>query len=103
VQDRLPERSMQLSNKICEVFVNKAKNITKIANVSVIDAAEVPKTPVKPKPWLYTLIAFLISLFAAIGAFYLYEILNETINTSEDIGTYLELNVLGTIPSFDIK
>lgn len=103
VRDTFPVRSMQLSNKICEVFVEKAINITKIANVSVVDAAEVPKTPVKPKPWLYTLIAFFISLVASIGAFYLFEILNETIKTSEDIGTYLELNVLGTIPSFKIK
>ncbi|HHV30203.1 YveK family protein [Acetivibrio mesophilus] len=103
VKDTYPVRSMELSNKICEVFAKKSINITKIANVSIVDAAEVPKTPVKPKPLLYTSIAFLTSLCATIGVFYLFEILNETIKTSEDIGTYLELNVLGTIPSFKIK
>jgi capsular polysaccharide biosynthesis protein len=103
VRDTSPERSKELSNKVCEVFVKEAISITKIANVSVVDPAEVPRSPVKPKPLLYTLIAFLISLCAAVGAFYLFEILNETIKTSEDIGTYLELNVLGTIPTFNIK
>lgn len=103
VTDSFPVRSMELSNKICEVFVQKAASLTKVSNVSVVDPAEVPKSPVKPKPLLYTAIAFFISLLATVGAFYLYEILNETIKTSEDIGTYLELNVLGTIPSFNIK
>ena len=103
VRDTYPVRSMKLSNKICEVFVKESVKLTKISNVSIVDAAEVPKTPVKPKPVLYTSLSFLISLLATIGIFYLLEILNETIKTSEDIGTYLELNVLGTIPTFDIK
>jgi len=103
VKDTDPVRSMQLANKICEVFVKKAINITKIDNISVVDSAEIPKTPVEPQPLLNTLLAFLISFFATVGSFYLYEILNETIKTSEDMGTYLELNVLGTIPTFDIK
>ncbi|HOM02471.1 MAG TPA: Wzz/FepE/Etk N-terminal domain-containing protein [Acetivibrio sp.] len=103
VRDTYPERSMELSNKICEVFVRESVNITKISNVSIVDAAVVPRTPVEPKPMLYTLIALLISLCASIGVFYLFEILNETIKTSEDVRAYLELNVLGTIPTFNIK
>lgn len=103
VEDTYPVRSAELSNKICEVFINEAKNLAKINNVSIVDTAEVPETPVKPQPVLYTAIAFLISLMATAGVFYLLEIINETIKTSEDIETYLELNVLGTIPSFNIK
>lgn len=103
VKDTSPIRSMELSNKICEIFIKKAISLTKIENVSIVDTAEVPKSPIKPKPILYTLIAFLIGLIATVGFFYLYEIINETIKTSEDIGTYLELNVLGTIPTFNIK
>ncbi|CDG37116.1 lipopolysaccharide biosynthesis protein [Acetivibrio thermocellus BC1] len=103
VRDTSPERSMQLSNKICEVFVRESVNITKTANVSIVDAAEVPKGPVEPKPMFYALVAFLVSLCATIGAFYLFELLNETIKNSEDVATYLELNVLGTIPLFNIK
>ncbi len=103
VEDTYPVRSAELSNKICEVFISEAKSLAKIDNVSIVDTAVIPQTPIKPQPALYTVIAFLISLVATAGMFYLLEIINETIKTSEDIETYLELNVLGTIPSFNIK
>jgi capsular polysaccharide biosynthesis protein len=103
VKDTNPVRCMELSNKICTVFINKSPNLTKTYNISVVDTAEIPAKPVKPKPIRYTLVALLASLIAVIGIFYLLEIINETINTSEDIETYLELSVLGTMPSFNIK
>ena len=103
VEDKYPVRCMELSNKICEVFIEKATDLAKIDNVSVVDTAEVPDTPVKPQPLLYTAAALFLSLMVTIGIFYLLELINETIKTSEDIETYLGLNVLGTIPSFNIK
>ena len=103
VEDRYPVRCMELSNKICEVFIKKAIDLAKINNISIVDVAEVPTSPVKPKPFLYTVLTFLISILIILAIFYLLELINETIKTSEDIETYLELSVLGTIPSFDIK
>lgn len=103
VEDTYPVRSAELSNKICEVFISEAKSLAKIDNVNIVDTAEIPETPVKPQPVLYTAIAFIISLMLTLGVFYLLEVINETIKTSEDIETYLDLNVLGTIPSFNIR
>lgn len=103
VEDTNPVRCMELSNTLCEVFLEKSLDLAKANNVSILDTAEVPLTPIKPNVTLYTLLAFLTSLFATIGIFYLLEIISETIKTSEDIETYLDLNVLGTIPSFNIK
>jgi len=103
VEDIYPVRCTNLSNKLCEVFIDQAPSIAKANNISIVDTAQVPNTPVKPNPTLYTMIAFILSLMATVGLFYLLELINETIKTSEDIETYLELNVLGTIPSFNIK
>ena len=103
VEDTYPVRSAELSNKICEVFISEAKSLAKIDNVNIVDTAEIPETPVKPQPVLYTAIAFIISLMLTLGVFYLLEVINETIKTSEDKETYLDLNVLGTIPSFNIR
>lgn len=103
VEDTYPVRCMELSNKLCEVFLEKSLDLAKANNVSIVDTAEVPETPVKPNPTLYTLLAFLTSLMATVGVYYLLELINETIKTSEDIETYLDLNVLGTIPSFNIN
>lgn len=103
VENKNPVKCMELANKISEIFIKEAPKLAKINNISIVDTAELPTKPVKPKPLLYTLLTLLISLLAVIGVFYLLELINETINTSEDIETYLELSVLGTIPSFNIK
>lgn len=103
VEDIDPIKCMEISNKICEVFTNLSTEIAKSNNISIIDTAEIPFQPVKPKLVIYMLLAFLLSTFAMIGTFYLLELLNETIKTSEDIEAYLGLNVLGTIPLFNLK
>ncbi|WP_010251208.1 YveK family protein [Acetivibrio cellulolyticus] len=103
VEDIYPTRCMEISNKICEIFIKKSSDLTKTYNVSIVDPAEIPTSPVKPKPLVYTVLTFLISILITLVIFYILEIINETIKTSEDIETYLGLNVLGTIPSFNIK
>ncbi|OPZ94024.1 MAG: Capsular polysaccharide type 8 biosynthesis protein cap8A [Firmicutes bacterium ADurb.Bin419] len=103
VEDKDPIKCMEVSNKICEVFTKLSTDITKSNNINIVDRAEIPTKPIKPKPVLYMLLTLLLSTFATIGTFYLLELLNETIKTSEDIETYLGLSVLGTIPSFNLK
>ncbi|PYG87785.1 capsular polysaccharide biosynthesis protein [Ruminiclostridium sufflavum DSM 19573] len=103
VKDKDPERAKNLTDKICEVFINKSLELINVNNISVVDTAERNDSPVYPKPLLYITIAFILSLSATICIIYFLEITNETIQTSEDIETYLGLNVLGTIPSFKIK
>ncbi len=103
VEDKDPLKCMEVSNKICEVFIKLSTDISKSNNINIIDTAEIPIKPIKPKPVLYMLLSLFLSTFATIGIFYLLELLNETIKTSEDIETYLGLSVLGTIPSFNLK
>ncbi len=103
VKDINPVRAKELTNKICEVFINKSQPLMKVNSISLVDEAEVDLEPVHPKPLLYTTLAFILSICATIGIIYILEITNETIKTPEDIETYLGLNVLGTIPSFKIK
>ena len=46
-------KGAELSNKICEVFINEGKSLAKIDNVNIVDTAEIQNT-VKPQPVLYT-------------------------------------------------
>ena len=103
VQDRNPERAAKLTNKICEVFISKSEEITNLSNIRVIDVAEVPSKPIKPNILLNIAFALLISIIVDLLLVYFLELLNEKIRTTEDIETYLGLNVLGTIPSLNIK
>jgi len=97
VRDTSPERSMQLSNKICEVFVRESVNITKTANVSIVDAAEVPKGPVEPKPIIKAAIIGIkiinINFFLTI----IRNCLSSTMNHLFEI-LILKLNTFNSIP-----
>ena len=103
VQDTDPVRAKELSNKICHILIDKSIELLKTNNVSIVDTAEIPQTSVKPIPALYTAIAFLLSTLSVLGIVFLLEYWNDKIKTSEDIEKYLELNVLGIIPLFDVE
>lgn len=53
VKDIDPVRAKELANTICQVFINKYEDLTKINNISIVDVAEVQNSPIEPKPSLY--------------------------------------------------
>jgi succinoglycan biosynthesis transport protein ExoP len=69
-------------------------------DVQVIDTAVAPEKPIKPQKRLNVLIAAFLGLFAGTGLAFALEYFNKTINNAEDVKTYLDLPVLGSIPDF---
>ncbi|HEX5775075.1 MAG TPA: polysaccharide biosynthesis tyrosine autokinase, partial [Caulobacteraceae bacterium] len=67
-------------------------------NVSVVDVATPPGSPTRPKPLLNLAIAALLGLVLGVLAALLVELLDESIQTPEDIETKLGLPLLGAIP-----
>lgn len=103
VEDFDPVRAKELTNKICQVFIKKSTELMNLNNIRVVDTAEIPIDPIKPKPLVNIALAFLMSLFTTLGIFTLLELISETIKTSEDIENHLGLNILGTIPTFNLN
>lgn len=103
VIDANPERAQKLTNKICQVFIDKAAALLNINNISIVDVAELPTAPISPNPFRIISLTFMISFIISFGLFYFLELVNETIKSSEDIESILGLNVLGTIPLFNMK
>lgn len=68
-------------------------------NVSVVDRANPPGGPSRPKPLLNIGIAALLGLLFGVLAAMLLELLDESIQTPEDIETKLGLPLLGAIPT----
>jgi capsular exopolysaccharide synthesis family protein len=66
-------------------------------NISIIDPAEVPEFPFKPKPKVYLLIGIFLGLFGGIGLALLFEKLDDTVKLPEDMER-LRLATLGIIP-----
>jgi capsular exopolysaccharide synthesis family protein len=69
-----------------------------LAPVSVVDRAEVPDHPIKPKLVLYMLLGLALGLVVGLAAAIGFEFMNDTIKTREDVRKKLALPCLGTVP-----
>jgi capsular exopolysaccharide synthesis family protein len=67
-------------------------------NISVLDRAEVPRIPVKPRRSLYALLALVLGLFGGIGLAFLFEMLDNTLKQPDDLERVLGIPTLGLIP-----
>jgi len=100
IRDSNPQRAGEITNKVAEVFQEKAVELLKIENVQVIDKAELPTYPVSPNKRRYLMIGVAIGIAAALGVVFLIEFLDNTIKTPDDVKKYIDLPVIGTIPAF---
>lgn len=67
-------------------------------NISVVDAAAVPRGPYSPNIKRSIAIALVLGLFAGVGLAFLFELLDDTIKSSPDLEKLLGKPVLGVIP-----
>ncbi|MDD3704656.1 MAG: Wzz/FepE/Etk N-terminal domain-containing protein [Clostridiaceae bacterium] len=98
VKDKQGEAAAQIANEIAKVFMKHVARIMNIENIQVIDRAEVPLKPEKPKPAIYMLIASVLSIMLSIFFIFVYEYFDNTVKTQEEIENYFMLPVLGVIP-----
>lgn len=98
VIDKDPVLAAEIANETAKVFMQTVKDIMMIENVKVIDKAQVPDIPIKPRPKLNIAIASVLGLMGAIFLAFLLEYLDSTIKTSDDVEKYLDLPVIGIIP-----
>ena len=67
-------------------------------NISIVDRAEVPHSPSKPKPFINAMIALVLGLAAGgIGAF-VAEAMDQAIRRPADVETKLRIPLLGSVP-----
>ncbi|MBC7225471.1 MAG: polysaccharide biosynthesis tyrosine autokinase, partial [Anaerolineae bacterium] len=68
--------------------------------ITIVEPADVPSTPVRPKPVQNTLLAAAVGLVLGAGAAFLIEYLDDTIKSPDDVERDLGLATLGTITRF---
>jgi capsular polysaccharide biosynthesis protein len=98
-----PEKAKMLTEEVSNVFLKKISHLLNAETIEVLDEAEVPYTPVKPRPVINIVIGTFVGLTTAICLVILTDYMNNTINTLEDVETQSGLVVLGIIPSLNIK
>ena len=98
VTDRNPELAAKIANETALVFMKNIKEIMMVENVQVIDEAQIPESPIKPRPKLNMAISGVLGFMIGIFLIFLLEYLDNTIKTPEDVERYLDLPIIGTIP-----
>lgn len=103
VMDTNPVLAAEIANETAQVFMENVKDIMMVENVQVIDEAQVPDIPIKPRPSLNMAIAGVLGLMVGIFLVFLLEYLDSTIKTPDDVERHLDLPVIGTIPMVEEK
>ena len=75
----------------------------KTGNIRIVDRAEVPKYPVKPKKKLNILLAIIVGLVTGVGLAFFFEYLDNTIKIPEDVKQHLNIPYLGPAPLFGME
>jgi polysaccharide biosynthesis transport protein len=74
----------------------------KASNIRIVDTAEVPKSPVKPRVVLNLALGIILGLGLGAGLAFLWEYLDNTLKTPDEVERLVRLPSLGVIPSFSL-
>lgn len=101
VEDGNAQEAADIANAVREVAAEKIKAVTKVDDVTALEAAEVPKEPSSPNIKRNTLIGFLAGAFLAIIGIVVIEVLDDRVRRPEDIEEVLGMTLLGVVPDID--
>jgi len=104
VQFGVLQRETESSKYMYELLIKRFKETSlteemKTGNIRVIDKAEVPRFPVKPKKKRNLLLAVIVGLTLGVGLAFFLEYLDNTIKLPEEIKEHLKIPYLGPVPA----
>jgi capsular exopolysaccharide synthesis family protein len=70
------------------------------SNIRVVDGAELPKSPVKPRVYLNLALGMFLGLSLGVGLAFFQEYMDDTLKTPDEVESLLRLPSLGVVPSF---
>ncbi|MBW1672752.1 MAG: polysaccharide biosynthesis tyrosine autokinase, partial [Deltaproteobacteria bacterium] len=107
IQYGVLKRETESARHMYEVLIKRFKETTltenmKTGNIRIIDRAEFPQHPVKPKKGLNILLAIIVGLITGTGMAFFFEYLDNTVKTPEDVKRHVRIPYLGAVPNFEI-
>lgn len=98
VKDKDRKMAAKIANEIAGVFIKYVAQIMHIENIQIIDKAEVPLKPIKPRPIINMIVTFIVASMISTCAVIIREYLDNTIKSSEEIEKKFNLPVVGIVP-----
>jgi len=108
IQYQVLQQEVDSNRQLYDMLLKRLKetNVSeenRTINIHVVDYAEVPKSPVKPKLKRSLLLAVIVGLFMGGGMAFFIEYLDNIVKNSEDLERFFQLPYLGPVPHYDIK
>lgn len=107
LQYTILQRSVNTNQKLHDILLSKIKESDivesmEVSNIRIAENAVIPAAPVKPNKKRNIMLGAIIGLMIGIGFSFLWEYLDRTLRTEEDVQKYLELPVLSVIPEAEL-
>ena len=105
IQYNILKREVDTSRQLYEGLLQRMKEAQVSAgltatNIHIVDTAEVPGRPVKPRVLLNLALGLILGASLGAGLAFFQEYLDNTIKTPDEVEQYLNLPALGIIPRF---
>ncbi len=101
VEDTDAQEASDIANTIREVAAEKIKSVTKVDDVTTLEAAEVASKPSSPNIKRNAALGALVGGFLAIVGILVAEVLDDRVRRPEDIEETLGMTLLGVVPDVD--
>ena len=104
IQYNILKREAETNKQLYDGLLQRMKEASvsagmRASNVRVVDRAEIPEFPAKPRKMMNLALALSIGLILGVLMSFFQEYLDNTLKTPEDVQRYLHLPTLGVIPS----
>ncbi|MGT2763249.1 Wzz/FepE/Etk N-terminal domain-containing protein [Streptococcus intermedius] len=101
VSDGNAEEAARIANSVRQAAAEKIIAVTKVADVTTLEAAEAPKEPSSPNIKRNTLIGFLAGgMFMSVISIVV-EVLDDRIKKPEDVEEVMGITLLGVVPNMN--
>jgi polysaccharide biosynthesis transport protein len=106
LQYSILERNVETNKKLYDTLLSKVKesNIVvnkSLSNIRIAEKAVAPQSPVRPRKMLNFILSVIFGLIIGISMAFLWEYLDRSLRTEEDVQRYIKLPVLSVIPKTD--
>ena len=101
VRSNNPEWARQVCDGITAVSPDVILEAVEAGSVKVISQASYSDVPVSPNIKKNTMLGAMVGLVLCLGVILLQVILDNNINTEEDVAKYLDMTVVGVIPVYE--
>ncbi len=101
------QRQAESARQMYELLIKRFKETQltedmKTGNIRIVDRAEVPRFPVRPRKKLNVILAVVTGLLFGVGLAFFFEYLDNTIKVPEDLKRYVNIPFLGPVPVMEM-